>query len=284
MNTLLCLGFGYVAEHLTRSLDPAEWRVLGTTRSEEKFAQLQSAGAEPILWPGGDLTEALAEATHIVSSVPPRNGVDPVLDCLREATVSPDLTWLALLSTTGVYGDQDGAWVDETAPVVPASHRGGLRAEQEKGWLALSEAQGWPVHIFRLAGIYGPGRSAFDKLRDGTARRIVKPGQIFSRTHVTDIVAILKASIAQPRTGGIYNVADDGPCPPQDVIAFAAGLLGVPVPPDIPFETADLSPMARSFYADNKKVSNARVKSELGVEFTYPTYRDGLAAILAQET
>jgi len=283
MNTLLCLGFGYVAEALTRSLDPAHWQVMGTTRSEAKLDQIRASGAEPILWSGTDLGDVLTRATHIVSSVPPRGGEDPALDAVQAATLSRDLRWLALLSTTGVYGDQDGNWVDETAPVVPASRRGGLRASQEQHWLDLSAQRGWPVHIFRLAGIYGPGRSAFDKLRDGTARRIVKPGQIFSRTHVTDIVAILKASIAAPRTGGIYNVADDAPCPPQDVIAHAATLLGVPIPPDIPFESAELSPMARSFYADNKKVSNALVKSELGVTFTYPSYRDGLAAILAQE-
>ena len=281
--SLLCLGFGYVAEALTRKLlSEGGWQVIGTSRSEAKFDQIREAGADPVLWPGGDLSDAFAQATHVMSSVPPRGDGDPVIDLLRAQTVSPDLEWLSLLSTTGVYGDQAGGWVSEEAPVVPATHRGGMRATQEKDWLEVSTARDLPVHIFRLSGIYGPGRSAFEELRDGTARRIVKPGQVFSRCHVADIVAILMASIARPRTGGIYNVADDLPCPPQDVIAHAAGLLSVAVPPDIPFETADLSPMARSFYADNKRVSNALVKSELGMRFTYPDYRAGLAAILKQ--
>ncbi len=279
---LLCLGFGYVAEALTRTLDPDMWEVRGTTRSEDRFPAISDAGATPVLWPGQDIANEVARATHVISSVPPRDAGDPVLPLLSAGSDhAPD--WVALLSTTGVYGDQGGVWVDETAPVVPASHRGGLRATQETAWLALFAANALPVHIFRLSGIYGPGRSAFDKLRSGKARRIIREEQVFSRCHVTDIVQILRASIAQPNPGAIYNVADDEPCPPQDVIEEAANLMGVPVPPDIPFEEADLSPMARSFYLDNKRVLNRRVKEELGVQFRYPTYRDGLRAILETE-
>ena len=218
----------------------------------------------------------------MLSSVPPRDAGDPALEVLAaHAGDMPRLGWLGLLSTTGVYGDQGGAWVDEDAPLVPATHRGGLRAQQDAAWREAAARHGWPLHIFRLAGIYGPGRSAFDKLRDGTARRIVKPGQVFSRIHVDDIATVLLASFARPDPGTAYNVADDEPCPPQDVIAHAAGLLGLAPPPEIPFEAADLSPMARSFYADNKRISNARIKRALGVRLAHPDYRAGLQAILA---
>ncbi len=281
MPHLLCLGFGFTATALTRALGP-EWRVTGTTRSAGGMAAVRDAGAEPLLWPGEELTPALAQATHVLSSVPPRDAGDPAFDLLRaHVGLMPRLEWLGLLSTTGVYGDHGGAWVDEDTPLVPATHRGGLRATQNAAWMDLFHEYGLPVHIFRLAGIYGPGRSAFDKLRDGSARRIVKPGQVFSRIHVDDIVQVLRASFAHPHPGRAYNVADDEPGPPQDVIAHAAKLLGVPVPPDLPFDRADLTPMARSFYADNKRVRNDRIKDELGVTLKYPDYRAGLAAVLS---
>lgn len=281
MPHLLCLGFGFTATALTRALGPA-WRVTGTTRSAGGMAAVRDAGAEPLLWPGEELTPALAQATHVLSSVPPRDAGDPAFDLLRaHVGLMPRLEWLGLLSTTGVYGDHGGDWVDEDTPLVPATHRGGLRATQNAAWMGLFHEYGLPVHIFRLAGIYGPGRSAFDKLRDGSARRIVKPGQVFSRIHVDDIVQVLRASFAHPHPGRAYNVADDEPGPPQDVIAHAAKLLGVPVPPDLPFDRADLTPMARSFYADNKRVRNDRIKDELGVTLKYPDYRAGLAAVLS---
>ncbi|MHA3979729.1 SDR family oxidoreductase [Halovulum sp. GXIMD14794] len=281
MPHLLCLGFGFTATALTRALG-SEWRVTGTTRSAEGLKAVRDAGAEPLLWPGEELTPALAQATHVLSSVPPRDAGDPAYDLIAaHVGRMPKLEWLGLLSTTGVYGDQDGDWVGEDAPLVPATHRGGLRATQNAAWMGLFEDHALPVHIFRLAGIYGPGRSAFDKLRDGTARRIVKPGQVFSRIHVEDIAQVLLASFERPHPGRAYNVADDEPGPPQDVIEYAANLLGVPVPPDLPFEQADLSPMARSFYADNKRVRNDRIKRELGVVLKHPNYREGLKAVLS---
>ncbi|MEM9755633.1 MAG: NAD-dependent epimerase/dehydratase family protein, partial [Pseudomonadota bacterium] len=179
------------------------------------------------------------------------------------------------------YGDHAGAWVDETTPLTPATERGRARIAAEAEWMALHRDHGLPVHIFRLAGIYGPGRGPFAKVRRGTARRIIKPGQVFSRTHVEDIVQVLRASIARPNPGAAYNVCDDDPAPPQDVIAHAADLLGLDPPPEVAFEDADLSPMAASFYAESKRVSNARIKSELGVRLRYPDYRAGLAALLA---
>ncbi|MSU90698.1 SDR family NAD(P)-dependent oxidoreductase [Rhodobacteraceae bacterium 2CG4] len=281
MPHLLCLGFGFTARALTGALGPG-WRVTGTTRHAAGLDAVRAAGAEPLLWPGEELTPALAQATHVLSSVPPRDAGDPA-QALMAAHLGrmPRLEWLGLLSTTGVYGDHGGGWVDEDTPLVPATHRGGLRAAQNAAWMDLWRQHGLPVHIFRLAGIYGPGRSAFDKLRDGSARRIVKPGQVFSRIHVDDIVQVLRASFARPHPGRAYNVADDAPGPPQDVIEHAARLLGVPVPPDQPFDQAELTPMARSFYADNKRVRNDRIKNELEVRLKYPDYRAGLAAVLS---
>jgi len=232
-----------------------------------------------VIWPGSDLTPALARASHLLSSVAPDGEGDPVLRALGPQIAAANLDWVGYLSTTGVYGDHGGDWVDEDTALTPATARGRARVAAEADWQAL----GVPLHIFRLAGIYGPGRGPFAKLRAGTARRIVKPGQVFSRTHVADIAQVLAASIARPDPGRIYNVCDDDPAPPQDVIAHAAQLLGLPVPPEEPFETADLSPMARSFYAESKRVRNDRIKDELGVRLLFPTYREGLAAILAEE-
>jgi nucleoside-diphosphate-sugar epimerase len=190
---------------------------------------------------------------------------------------APNAAWIAYLSTTGVYGDHGGGWVTEESPLAPNTERGARRLAAERQWLALPQ----PAHLFRLAGIYGPGRNQLLTVVDGTARRIIKPGQVFSRIHVDDIAATLEASIASPNPGRAYNVCDDEPCPPQDVVAYAAKLLGKPVPPDIAFVDAALSPMARSFYADSKRVSNRRIREELGVKLLYPTYREGLKALAA---
>ncbi|MEM1066115.1 MAG: SDR family oxidoreductase, partial [Pseudomonadota bacterium] len=197
---------------------------------------------------------------------------------------APHLEWVGYLSTTGVYGDHGGGWVDEHTALTPATKRGEMRRVAEAAWQALAVETGLPLHIFRLAGIYGPGRGPFAKVRAGTARRIVKEGQVFSRIHVEDIAQVLAASIARPKPGAIYNLCDDDPAPPQDVIAHAAELLGLPLPPAIAFEEAELSPMARSFYAESKRVRNDRIKEELGVTLHYPSYRDGLAALLAAES
>ncbi|WP_227286429.1 SDR family oxidoreductase [Boseongicola sp. H5] len=281
---LVSFGHGYSAQALTRLLpDGAE--VIGTTRSAEKAQDLRGDGIAARVFPGDDLREDLRRATHILSSVGPGPDGDPVLAELHDeiAGVAGEKRWIGYLSTTGVYGDHQGGWVDETTPLTPTTERGRARVAAEAAWQALAEQAGAPLHIFRLAGIYGPGRGPFAKVRRGTARRIIKPGQVFSRIHVDDIAQVLLASMTRPDPGAIYNVCDDDPAPPEDVIAFAAGLLGLPVPPDVPIEEADLSLMARSFYAESKRVSNARIKTELGVKLTYPDYRAGLAALLAAE-
>ncbi|MBQ4807639.1 SDR family oxidoreductase [Phaeobacter sp. HS012] len=280
MKTLLCLGFGYTARALVPRLLQAGWRVIGTTRSAEDAVPVP--GVDLITWPGAPLS--LDGVTHILSSVGPTEAGDPVLaelaDALAAAARGDTLEWVGYLSTTAVYGDHDGAWVDEGTAVTPSSQRGRWRAAAEADWQAIPDL---PLHIFRLAGIYGPGRGPFAKLMAGKARRIVKPGQVFSRIHVDDIAQALAASIAQPAPGAIYNLCDDDPAPPQDVLGFAAELLGLPIPAEVPFDEAGMTPMARSFYGENKRVANQRIKEDLGVELLYPTYREGLRAVRAAE-
>ena len=251
--------------------------MIGTTRSPQKAEALRAEGVEPLLWPG-DLGPALVQATHILISAAPDAAGDPFLRAAPELATAT-ATWVGYLSTTGVYGDHNGGWVDETTPLTPISDRGRQRVLAESQWLAT----GLPVHIFRLAGIYGPGRGPFEKVRDGTARRIIKPGQIFSRIHVDDIAQVLEASIRHPNPGAAYNVCDDNPAPPEDVLCHAAHLLGLPDPPAIPFDQAEMTPMARSFYGESKRTRNDRIKDELGVKLLYPDYPAGLAALLDAE-
>lgn len=279
--TLISFGHGYSAQALAKRLLPQGWVIYGTTRKGEKAEALREEGVIPVMWPDGDLSEALAKATHILVSAGPDEEGDPVLAKLepRIREIAPRLEWAGYLSTTGVYGDHEGEWVDESAPLTPATKRGKLRVMAETQW---RDIDGLPLHIFRLAGIYGPGRGPFEKVRKGTARRIIKEGQVFSRTHVEDIAQVLEASIHRPNPGAAYNVCDNDPAPPQDVIAYAAELLGLPVPPEVPFEEAEMSPMARSFYAESKKVDNRRIREELGVELRYPDYRTGLKALLEE--
>lgn len=283
---LLSLGHGFSAKALSRRLISQGWRVLGTTRSAGKAEAIAATGVEPLLWPLADAEAALDQASHILVSAAPDEAGDPVLGLYRDAIAvrAENLQWVGYLSTTGVYGDRQGGWVTEEDSLTPATRRGEMRVAAEGAWRELHEEAGLPLHIFRLAGIYGPGRGPFAKVRAGSARRIVKPGQVFSRIHVEDIASVLDASIARPNPGAIYNVCDDDPAPPEDVIAHAAGLLGLPVPPAIPIEEAEMTPMARSFYAESKRVSNARIKRELGVTLRYPDYRAGLAALLAEES
>ncbi len=280
--TLLSFGHGYSAAALARILEPKGWRIIGTSRSEEKLTNFMENGIEPRLWPGADMTPALNAATHLLISPAPTENGDPVLAELRDEITkrAAKFEWVGYLSTTGVYGDHDGGWVDENSSLTPATKRGQLRVKAESEWGDIPDL---PLHIFRLAGIYGPGRGPFAKVRNGTARRIIKKGQVFSRIHVEDIAQVLAASIAYPNPGAAYNLCDDDPAPPQDVIGYAAELLGVPIPPAIDFEDADMSPMARSFYAESKKVRNDRIKDELGVTLKYPDYRAGLKALLALE-
>ncbi len=279
MTTLLSLGHGYSARALARLLLPRGWTVIGTTRTAEKAESLRAEGIEPLVWPGQPLAPALARATHLLTSIAPDATGDPVLAAHADPIAAAPLQWVGYLSTTGVYGDHAGDWIDEDTPLSPTTDRGRARVLAESQWRAA-----WPdVHIFRLAGIYGPGRGPFEKVRQGTARRIVKPGQVFSRIHVDDIAQVLMASIARPAPGTAYNVCDDDPAPPQDVIAHAADLLGLPRPPEVAFQDADLSPMARSFYSESKRVRNDRIRRDLGVDLLYPTYREGLAALLRAE-
>ncbi len=282
MRTLLCIGTGYSAQALARRLLPEGWRVIGTTRSAEKARVLAAEGIEPLIWPGYGPLPALAEASHLLISVAPGPEGEPVLAALgaQIAAQASRFDWVGYLSTTGVYGDHQGGWVDEGTPLMPSTERGRQRQRAEAAWAAIP---GLPLHIFRLAGIYGPGRGPFAKVRAGTARRIVKPGQVFSRVHAEDIAQVLAASIARPNPGAIYNVCDDDPAPPEAVIAHAAELLGLPLPPAEDFATAEMTPMARSFYAESKRVRNDRIKRELGVTLIYPDYRAGLAALLAEE-
>ena len=284
---LFCFGLGYTALALGRRLVASGWVVTGTCRSAKRQALLRESGFSAVFFGRNRPADptALNGVTHLLVSVPPDAAGDPVLALHGDDIATlPRLSWLGYLSTTGVYGDRGGGWVDETAQLLPTGERGRRRVSAEEGWLGLWQNRGVPVHVFRLAAIYGPGRSAFDALRAGTGRRIDKPGQVFSRIHVADLASVLIASMARPRPGAVYNVCDDDPAPPAAVVAHAAELLGVAPPPLVPFEVARLSPMARSFYDDNKRVANRLIKTELGVTLRYPDYPIGLAAIWSDET
>lgn len=270
MPHLLAIGLGYCAQALGAVLAPQGWTISGTSRDGREGT---------VQWPGTDMTALLDQADHLLISAAPGPEGDPVLAALGPQIAARNWTWVGYLSTTSVYGDRAGGWVDENDEARATSPRGKARLAAEAAWAALPV----PLHIFRLAGIYGPGRGPFGRLRAGTARRIVKPDQVFSRIHVEDIATCLAASIAQPNPGQIYNLCDNEPAPPQDVVAYAAQLLGLPIPPDIAFTDADMTPMARAFYSESKRVSNARIREELGVTLRYPTYREGLAACLAAE-
>ncbi len=278
MPRLLVFGLGFSGRVIAARLAAAGWAVAGTTRSGEAV-DLPGIAVYPFDRDHPLPEAALAGTTHVLSSIPPDGDGDPVLALAGGDLGRLGLAWAGYLSTTGVYGDCGGGWVDEDTPLRPTSDRARRRAAAEREW----QASALPVHVFRLAGIYGPGRSAIDGVRAGTARRIVKPDQVFGRIHVDDIAQVVQASMARPRPGAVYNLADDDPAPPQEVILHACRLLGVEPPPEIPWDQAQatMSPMALSFFADNKRVRNDRIKAELGVRLAYPTYREGLAAILA---
>ncbi len=299
---LVCLGYGYTAAALGRRLMAAGWAVSGTTRNPARMAAIAATGAEPVLWSADGLSpDRVAEAEAIlISAAPVASGGDapganasrdnasgdagsscPALPLLQSGPPPKPLRWIGYLSTNGVYGDHDGAWVDEWAALKATSPRAKARIRAEADWTAWAHAYEAPLVIFRLPGIYGPGRSSFDAIRAGRAQRILKEGQVFSRAHVDDIAAALESSINDPGAGGLFNIADDEPAPPQDVVAYACELLGAPAPPLVPIAEAELSEMARSFYDDNKRVSNALARARLGFSPQFPTYREGLRAILA---
>ena len=273
---LLIFGLGYCGRAVARAAAAAGFRVLGTTR----------AGGEGSL-PFAEAAPALATATHLLITAAPDEGGDPVLARYgAEIAAAPRLRWIGYLSSTGVYGDHAGAFVDEATPPRPAAPRARRRVAAERAWQDF--AGRGAVDLFRLAGIYGPGRSVLDDLRAGRARRIIKPGQVFSRIHRDDIArAVLAAMANAPARGArVFNLADDEPAASAEVIAEAARLLGLAPPPEIPFAAAapGMSPMARSFWAENRRVRNDITKEALGLAWRYPSYREGLAAILAEET
>jgi nucleoside-diphosphate-sugar epimerase len=276
--TLYCAGYGYSAAALAKRLITQGWRVKGTTSKDAKQAEMAVLGVEAVSWP--PVANDLAGVTHFLVSAGPDEAGDPTLREAKDVIANASFDWVGYLSTTGVYGDHGGGWVDEDTPLTPSTKRGALRVRAEAEWRDMN----LPLHIFRLAGIYGPGRGPFSKVRNGTARRIEKPGQVFSRIHRDDIAAALEASIEAPNPVRAYNLCDNEAAPPQDVIAYAAELLGVEPPPLTPIDQVEMSPMAASFYAESKRVSNQRLREELGVKVKHPTYREGLAATLAEES
>ncbi|MDX2236687.1 MAG: SDR family NAD(P)-dependent oxidoreductase [Hyphomonadaceae bacterium] len=269
---LVCLGFGAVAQCLAARLEG--WRVVGTHRAAV-------AAPDRLAFDGAAspaLRDAIADADAVLCSIPPDDDGCSAFRALEETLRAAPPAWCGYLSTTGVYGDHAGRWVFEWTPPRPQSIEAQRRRRAETQWLSLPR----PGHVFRLPGLYGPGRSALDRVRAGDARRMVKPGHVFSRAHIDDVAAALACSIARPNPGRLYNIADDEPAPSADVTAHAAQLLGIDAGPEEMFDAATLSPMAQRFWAESRRVANARAKSELGWRPAYPTYREGLAAILAQ--
>ncbi|MCK6417664.1 MAG: SDR family oxidoreductase [Alphaproteobacteria bacterium] len=290
MNKLFCFGYGYTCDYLGYALaqHDRDWVLAGTTRDSEKRMALRARGITAHIFdyehPLADPYHALEGTTHLLISTPPDDAGDPSFNMHAEDVLQiSTLRWLGYLSTTSVYGDRDGGIVDETSELRPTSKRGSRRMEAEQQWLSLCHSHGLPVHIFRLAGIYGPGRSALDSVRAGVARRISKPGHAFGRVHVEDIVQTLMASFTRPQAGQVYNVVDDIPAPSHEVIEYACQLLGKPVPPLVNFEDANLAPITRSFYMDNRHTLNNKIKTELGVSLKYPNFRAGLEGCLAAE-
>jgi len=294
MPTLFCFGLGYCAEHYLAEFGARFDRIAGTVRTREKAAAIAASrlgghAVEAFVFDGSEATPeaaaALMDADAVLVSVPPGQEGDPVLGPFAGAIAgAPHLRSIVYLSTVGVYGDHAGGWVDEATPPVPVSERSRERLDAEHAWEALGQRAGKPVAIFRLSGIYGPGQNALVQMARGTAKRIDRPGQVFNRIHVLDIAQAIEAAFAK-RAAGIFNVTDDEATPPGEPIAFAAELLGLPPPPEIPFAdaAATMSPMARSFYAESKRVRNDKLKRELGVRLRYPTYREGLRALFAAE-
>ncbi|MFA7306329.1 MAG: SDR family oxidoreductase [Hyphomicrobium sp.] len=284
MNRLFCFGLGYSAGVLSRRLSEKGWSISGTATTSDKAELLKQNGYEAFVFDGRTrdpaIVEALGKATHVLLSIPPGDDGDPAFRIYgRDIASSPSISWIGYFSSISVYGDSKGEWVDETTPPEPVTERGKRRLDAENAWVELGRESGKTIIVLRLPGIYGPGRSAIDQLRAGKARRIFKPGQVTNRVHVDDIATTTEATLGLPAGIHVFNVTDDLPAPPQDVIAYGAEILGMPCPPATDPSDASLSPMARSFYAESKKVSNNRMKDELGVKLAYSTYIEGLKAI-----
>lgn len=281
---LFCFGFGYVARHFAQAL-PDEWQVVGTVRTPERQQELREQGyhafcyGDGLAFPEGAKL-ALASSSHVLVSIPPdEEGDDAALQVMRELDNTGTISWIGYLSTTGVYGDWQGDWVDEKTPPRPVDERSRNRLQAERDWQALGQALNLPVPVFRLAGIYGPRRNPLLSLKAGSARRIDKPGHFISRIHVEDIAQVLRASMGNPQMDAVYNLCDDLPSESREPVEFAAELLQMEPPPLVFFDEAELPPLARSFYAANKRVHNTRIKDELGVKLHYPTYREGLRSL-----
>lgn len=288
-NKIFCFGYGYTCDHLGRMLqDKGNWSIAGTTRDLDKQALMRKNGIKAFIFdyhkPLGDPSLFFDGITHLLLSAPPSDSGDPVFEThAADILAIKSLQWVGYLSSTVAYGDHDGEWVDETAELFPDSIRASRRIKAEQQWHSLFVKHSLPMHIFRIAGIYGPGRSALDSVRAGVARRIEKPGHVFNRVHVDDIIQTLYASMQKPNPGSIYNICDDLPTPSHEVITYACKKLGIKPPPMISFEQADMSPMARSFYMDNKRTCNDKIKQELGVNLLYPDYKTGLDACMVAE-
>jgi nucleoside-diphosphate-sugar epimerase len=284
--TAFIFGAGFSGRAYGRLLSDAGFEVHGTTRSAEKAGELRHDGIVPHIFAGPVSTvpaAVLDKVTHLVVSIAPGEDGDPVLAAVGDTIrAMPELQWIAYLSTVGVYGNHDGAWVDEETECRPVSKRSIQRLAAEKAWRSLADDIGKPLAILRLSGIYGPGRNAFVNLEKGKARRLVKPGQVFNRIHVDDIARAL-TYLGERRADGVFNITDDEPAPPQDVVEYAASVMKIDPPSEIDFESATLSPMARSFYGENKRVSNAKVK-RAGFDFAHPSYRDALDRMWTEET
>ncbi len=281
---LFIYGYGFAAQALTRRLRPQGWNISATYRRAEAAQAMAAQGVDPVA--ADDIAGVaghLARTQAILVAAPPGPEGCPALQvlvpALARAEAFPD--WIGYLSTTGVYGDRKGGWVFEDSRLAAQSTEGARRVGAERDWLEVGRGMGLTVTVHRLPGIYGPGRSAFDRLREGRARRVAAPGQVFSRIHVDDLAAGLDASMARPRAGAAYNLCDDEPAPNSEVVAYAARLLGMEPPPEEPLDLESMTPQARRFYAESKRVANSRAKAELGWRPVYPTYREGLAAILA---
>ncbi|MDP4022167.1 SDR family oxidoreductase [Methylobacterium sp. NEAU 140] len=285
---LFVFGLGFTARRFADTERARFAQVRATVTEPDKAERIaaETGFAMRAFGPDADdsrIAADLADTDALLVSAPPTEDGDGVLKTYAGVIAASRIGWIGYLSTIGVYGDQGGAWIDETTPATPRSARSRVRLEAEEAWLALGARTGKAVQVFRLSGIYGPGRNPIVKLREGRSQRIIKAGQVFNRIHVDDIAATLKASLDRPRPGAVYNVTDDEPAPPQTVTEHAAALAGLPLPPAVDFETADLSPMARSFYGENKRVRNRLIREELGVRLAYPTYREGLAALVGAD-
>ncbi len=288
-NHLFCFGLGFAGSTLAHKLRAEGWRVSGTCRKNDRENFWAEAGVKSFVFDGGEVSEGVKnevrEASHVLVTIPPQpDEGDVVLRHFEKClTGNSHLQWLGYLSTTGVYGNRDGDWVDETSELQPEFDHQKRRAEAEEQWLGLYREHRVPVHVFRLAGIYGPGRNLLERVRQGIAKRIDQPGLVFNRVHVEDVARVLTASMARPRPGAIYNVSDDLPASPAEAVAYACELLHVDPPLRVSLEDAGLSEMARGFYLTNKKVRNRKIKDELEVQLRYPDYKTGLLSLLESE-